>query len=195
MAAWVGIGLLAALWSPSVWTGLGLWRAYLLEPILALAVVNVVLRDRPGRDRLRGSLWSVAAFVSIWAIGEFLTGKGIPSPWNVSIAAGRRATGPYGFPNAVALFLAPIAAYAGARAWLFREKFAGVAATFGFLATLAARSDGGALAILAAWALALFAGKRGRWLLAVAAGAAALGAFFFPGIAHSVWKGLTFQGW
>ncbi len=106
LVAWITIGCIAALYSPVMMKGLGLWRAFVLEPVLVLMIVNAVLTTKQDRDQLRMSLWTSVLFVSVWALMEFVTGWGIPHPWNVAITEGRRATGPYGFPNAVALFTA-----------------------------------------------------------------------------------------
>lgn len=195
LAAWIAIGLAAALWSPALLKGLGLWRAYILEPVLMITAVHQVLTSRADRNGLRSSFWTVSIFVSVWALAQFVTGKGIPNEWSLPILDGRRATGPYGFPNAVALLVAPIAAYAGARAWLFREQLAGTAAILNLLATLAARSDGGTLAILAAWTLVVVCTKWGRRIvgaaIVVGGGIAAL----IPKLADAIWRGVTFQGW
>lgn len=195
LLAWIVIGIFAARWSPSLWTGIGLWRAYILEPIIALAVLNVTLELRRDREYLRTSLWTVASFVSVWAIVQFLTGKGIPFEWSVPILEGRRATGPYGFPNAVALFVGPIAAYAGARWWWFRERLAGVAAILGLIAAITARSDGGILAILISWIVVLFFSKRGRLMVGGLATVGVIGLAAVPKLAESIWKAVTFQGW
>lgn len=195
LLAWVVVGCFAALWSPVMIKGLGLWRAYLLEPVITLAVVHAILRTERDRAQLRLAFWTVTIFISVWALVQFVTGWRIPSPWNVSIANGRRATGPYGFPNAVALYIAPIVAYAGARCWMYREKLAGLAAGLGLFAVLAARSDGGALAILGAWTLVLATIKLGRKLLAAGGLLVIVGALLRPDLAHEVWLNLTFQGW
>lgn len=195
LLAWVAVGLAAALWSPALMKGLGLWRAYILEPVIMIALVNQVLTSKRDRDDLRTSLWTVSIFVSIWALVQFVTGRGIPSEWSLPILDGRRATGPYGFPNGVALFVAPIAAYAGARAWILRERLAGATAILGLFAALVARSDGGALAILAGWTLAFVVTKWGRRLVALGAVAGGTVAIFVPRLADAIWKGLTFQGW
>lgn len=45
-----------------------------------------------------------ALVISLWAIAQKFTGAGIPQPWLLE----RRVTGPYPYPNAVGLFLAPL---------------------------------------------------------------------------------------
>lgn len=195
LLAWVVIGALSLFSTPVFWKAFHLWRPYFLEPVLILMFVNAVLTQKKDRDDLRTSAWTVTIFVSVWAIVEFLTGKGIPHPWNVSIADGRRATGPYGYPNAVALFTAPLVAYAGVRAWLLRERLAAVAAVLGFIGILVVRSDGAMLAVLVAWALALLFTRWGRCLLLLGAVAGVIGCFLFPDLAQTAWGGLTFKGW
>ncbi len=193
--AWVLIGFCAALYSPVMLKGLGVWRAYLLEPVLVLLLVQQVIRTKEDRASLRASFFSAAIFVSLWAIGEFLTGWGIPAPWNVSILEGRRATGPYGYPNAVALFVVPIAAYAGARWLATRERLAGVCALLGVCSTFVVRSDGGLLALLVASTCVLLVYRKGRWFVATGAITGTTFLAVFPAIATLLWKELTFQGW
>lgn len=195
LVVWIVIGFVAALYSPLLLKGLGAWRAFILEPVLALMVVNIVLTTKQDRDHVRKSLWTAALFVSAWTLIEFATGWGIPYPWNGAITEGRRATGPYGFPNAVALFVAPIAAYAGARALVYRERLAGVVAVIGFAAILAARSDGGALAVLGAWGAVLLALAWGRWVVGGVSVAVAGLLGVFPAVRLALWRELTFQGW
>lgn len=195
LLAWIMMGFVAALYSPLLLKGLGAWRAFILEPVLALMAVNVVLTTKQDRDHARKSLWTAALFVSVWALIEFATGWGIPYPWNVAITEGRRATGPYGFPNAVALFVAPIIAYAGAWAMMQRDRLALAASVLGFAGMVVVRSDGGMLAVLVAWGMALFAFVWGRWVVGAGTVAVSFLLALLPTLREVIWKELTFQGW
>lgn len=196
MVVWTLIGFISALYAPSIFSGLGLWRAYFLEPVLVAFLFPVFLSDEASRRRMKEAVCVAALIVSMWAIVQFLTGWGIPKPWNVSISAGRRATGPFPFPNAVALFLAPIVAWMSARYVAGRrDVFEKATALVGFIAIACARSDGGVIAVLGVLIGALLFQRVGRWILLVSTAGSAFMLTVVPRIATIVWKTLTFQQW
>ena len=158
------------------------------------------LRERHGELEIEKPLETVlflsVCLVAGWAVIEFVTGAGIPAPWNVSILEGRRATGPYSYPNAVALFVGPITAWATARFLRGEHRWLlGVTSVLGWLGVLAARSDGGLLALLVATAVILTCFARGRAFLLISALAGAVVFTARPELAESAWKELSFQGW
>lgn len=194
--AWVFTTMLAVAVAPRVVTGLGLWRAYVLEPVLVFVILHAVLVEkRQWRTLQRALLMSVFPLVA-WAAIQFVTGRGIPHPWDVSIATGRRATGPYPFPNALALFVTPIAAYAFAL-WVRapRRWFPLVAFFVSVVGILLARSDGGLVGLLAAMTIVLLTVRWGRWLVAGGVLSAAVVLGLLPSFRTEIWKELTFQGW
>lgn len=207
---WIGLWVLATVIavfaSPSLWTGFGLWRAYILEPLVAFVAVLVVL-DQPGdRRRMEYGMMIAAIGVSVWAIIGFFGNWGIPHPWNVSIAEGRRAVGPFGFPNGVALFITPIGALVAARlATLFAKENThrswkewmlplGTLVLI-ILALVAAKSDGGMLALGFVIALSLLGLRWGRWLVLVGAVMGAIGLTVLPSVRDALIQEATFQGW
>lgn len=199
---WVLTTLLAVVVSPSLWTGLGLWRAYVLEPILVLMALCALL-DQPEDKRKmeQGMMWAGIG-VSVWAIVGYLGNWGIPHPWNIAITAGRRAVGPFSYPNAVSLFVAPIAALAIARiAELVREKkyslmgFPLVTAFIAFIALLAAQSQGGVLAFGVVTLIALLTFRGGRWFVLVSALIGGIAFFLLPTLRGLFIHQVTFQGW
>lgn len=113
-----------------------------------------------------------------------------------AIGAGRRATGPFPFPNALALLTAPIGAYAFAR--FVRSPASALSLlTFGaaLLSALVARSDGAALALVGVATLLLLVEKRFRLIGAglILAGVLALAAL--PALRAEVWQEVSFQSW
>lgn len=203
IVVWVLVTLLAVFVSPSLWTGLGLWRAYVLEPLLVLLALCTILDQPHDRQRMEQGMMLAAIVVSAWAIIGYLGNWGIPHPWNVAIRAGRRAVGPYGFPNAVALFIVPIGALAAARfAELARtsrpwkeRRLALVTVGIVALALLAARSDGGMLALWFVVMLSLLGLRWGRWLVLVGGVCAAIVLGVLPDVRNALVHEITFQGW
>lgn len=99
---------LGVLVSPALHNALGEWRAYFIEAaIFYFIFVNVVRREREQKTVL-WALGGAALLVSLYAIYQNYTGLNIPEPW--ASAALRRVTAWYGYPVAVALFLAPVTA-------------------------------------------------------------------------------------
>lgn len=203
LVAWVVVTILAVMTSPSVWTGLGLWRAYVLEPLLVLIALCALLDQSGDRKRMEQGMMVAAIVVSVWAIVGFFGNWGIPHPWNISIAAGRRAVGPFGFPNAVALFVTPIAALVAARlAKQFEERTSWkerilpiTTLVLSMLALVAAKSDGGMLALGFVVTLSLLGLRWGRWLVLAGAILVGVGLFVAPSIRDALIKEATFQGW
>jgi len=92
--------------SPDLRTGAGLWKAYFIEPVIFLIVfVNVI--DFKKLKNIFFSLGFSAGVVSLIGIYQKISGDLIPNPFWAA-ATSRRVTGPYPYPNALALYLAPI---------------------------------------------------------------------------------------
>lgn len=99
-------GLAAVAYSPQPLAGLGLWRAYFLEPLL---LAWLVLSRTSSPKQLRHLLWALVlggTAVAVYAIYQRLTGYGIPATWQPEDV--RRVTSWLGYPNAVGLLLAPL---------------------------------------------------------------------------------------
>jgi O-antigen ligase len=186
--AWLVVSLAACFWAPSIIAGLGLWRAYVLEPVLVFALLPALLTGERERKYFEWSMYGLVAWVTLWAAFQFATGYGIPSPWNVAISAGRRVTGPFEYPNALALLVVPIGAYAFARKQWWVVAVA-------FLATFLARSNGGigALAI-ACWFVCLFKDSCRKYAIGVAV-IAILAVLFVPQLNGPFMSSFSFEKW
>lgn len=188
VVAWALASLAACFWSPSLFGALGLWRAYILEPLLVFVMLPVTLHASRDRRHFEYALCGLVGWVTLWAVFQFVTGYGIPSPWNVAISAGRRATGPFPFPNALALLVVPIGVWAFARKYWFVTAAA-------LFAALLARSDGGVGALLiACWVVLLFDKRWRKPALGVAL-AAVLAIGIIPQVREPFVKLVTFQDW
>ncbi len=202
---WVVASLAAVFWSPSIVTGLGLWRAYVLEPVLVF-VLLFGLREVIDRKRLEYAMCGVIGVVGLWALIQFVTGQGIPSPWNVSIADGRRATGPFPYPNALALFVVPMGAYLFSRFFntspsvpLLRKEredwFMLVGWAMVGLSALLAKSDGGMLALACATWFVLVVRKETRRFAIVIAVLGIVVVTLVAPVRNAFMEQATFSGW
>lgn len=128
-------GIIGVVVSPDTRAALGLFKAYLIEPLLFFGLVMAVADDRL-RPRLTQALALSGCVVAVVAVLQPLVAP--QTLWE-----GVRATAFYPFPNAVGLFLAPILVLvagmksAGRTTWL---RVAAVVLMFGAL--VAAQSEG-----------------------------------------------------
>jgi O-antigen ligase len=108
---WLIVTLIAVFISPDRFGAFGYWRAFMLEPILVFmmlaSLIPLTALNKEGVERkmLMFGIAVVTILLGIYAIVQYLTGWGIPSPWDAW--PGRRATGVFGFPNGLSLFMAP----------------------------------------------------------------------------------------
>ena len=105
----LGAGTLALWWSPDLQAAVGLWRAYLIEPILVYAIARRVLITHTDGQRVVKALGMSAAVLTLVALWQWMTGIGIAEPQWVAWPT-RRVTAWYTSPNAVGLYLGPIIA-------------------------------------------------------------------------------------
>lgn len=152
--------------SPDLRGALGLWRAYVLEPILFFAMfTDVLARERRGTWTL-AALGGLCAAVGITAIFQKITGFGIPNPvWQAE--ATRRVTSVFGFPNAIGLLCAPIVVLMAGWSVALAETKRGARKALALLPAAAAALGGAGIA---------FAVSEGA-MIGAAAGLASLGLF------------------
>lgn len=168
--AWLGATLIATIVAPNHLAALGLWRAFVLEPLAyAVLLAGSIQEKKQAQETINafvlGGIW-----IALFCVVQFSFNLGIPHPWNTDILH-RRATGPFPFPNAVALYCAPLAALCiglmGKQETRKQHFFLALGYAAALSATLLAKSVGGLIAIGAATWVALFFHPRIRpWLLA-----------------------------
>lgn len=91
--------------SADIFSALGIWKAYFIEPALLFLVWKAEFKEE--KDWMSGlnALFLSGCVVAVFAIFQRFTGGiGIPAPWDLEL----RTTSFFGYPNAVGLFLAPL---------------------------------------------------------------------------------------
>jgi len=108
MVALLLVALMAAGVAGFSSSSLGIWKAYFFEPVLFFIVILNVMKGEKGREKILWSLAVSALIISVLAIYQKITGQFIDNPdW--AAAGTRRVVSFFGYPNAVGLFLGPIA--------------------------------------------------------------------------------------
>ncbi|PJE76995.1 hypothetical protein COV05_02290 [Candidatus Uhrbacteria bacterium CG10_big_fil_rev_8_21_14_0_10_48_16] len=91
--------------SPEIVAGLGIWKAYFIEPILLFFVVrHEITHEKFQIQTLFNALGLTALILSLVAVVQGFTGAGLPIPWDFE----HRATSIFDYPNALGLFLGPV---------------------------------------------------------------------------------------
>jgi len=99
-------GIVSLFITPQLRAGAGFWKAYIIEPILFFIVFIHTMKTERDIYRIIAVLGISASIIGIIAVIQYYTGWNIPDAWYA--LPNRRATGIYGYPNAVGLYLAPI---------------------------------------------------------------------------------------
>ncbi len=176
MLAFVIIGTVAVYFSPERTAALGLWKAFIIEPILFFLVLINSIKEKVDWDRLINYIGASSLLLSILCVWQKLTGQFIPDA-NWAAEATRRVTGWYGYPNGVGLFLAPIVIlflgilihdYGCYRSWLpilrieIKKIFYIGVIVFGSVAIYFAQSEGAMVAVAIGGLLMLLVMKQTR---------------------------------
>ena len=166
--AFLFIGILGVVVSPVTLAALGLYKAYIIDPILFYFVlVNTFEKeDLPLMWNVLG--WSALVLTAV-TVAQYVSGWGIPEVWRMW--PDRRATGVFPFPNAVGLYLAPVVALHIGRLILTPHQaltrqgraFAAAVVGFGVLAMLAARTEGAVAAVVVTAVCAGWFTRRRGW--------------------------------
>ncbi len=158
IALFVAASLTAALVSPDVREGLGLWRAFILEPVVFFYAVTAVFKRRDARPLLAGGMAAIGV-AAVWTLALLADGRGFTYD--------DRLLGPYQTANYFALLLVPLillTVFWPRREWLIPRA---IAAGGGLLMLLLSNSRGGLLALLAGVLVTIpFLGRRFRLALA-----------------------------
>ncbi|OGH64267.1 MAG: hypothetical protein A2821_01715 [Candidatus Magasanikbacteria bacterium RIFCSPHIGHO2_01_FULL_41_23] len=165
---------------------LGEWRAFYLEPILISYLVITTIKNKEQKNKILLGLILCGLVTALLAIYQHFTGWLVPH----SFWANRdtyRVTAWYGFPNGVALFLAPliplaihllISAYKKNK--IIIVAFAGAYIVAAPFAIVFAKSTGAIIGLLGGLGLYLLLNKKTRLASAVGVVVIILGIIFTP---------------
>lgn len=163
---------ISALISPHSRAAWGIWKAYFIEPAILFLILLTTLKSK---EEILKILWALilgCVPITLFALLQKPTGLFIPNPyWRAE--ATRRVTSLFDYPNALALYLAPLLPllwplikniWNKKRGWLYAILLAllGVAMIFSLIF---ARSTGALLAIAATTAIIGLWHKRSRYLV------------------------------
>ncbi|MBI4414978.1 MAG: hypothetical protein HY566_01930, partial [Candidatus Kerfeldbacteria bacterium] len=102
-------GALAVMVSPDRWAGLGLYRAYVLEPVVLFCIFVDVVRSERSQRLVMMAMSATVVIVGLAAwLQNFHLMPGV-EPYASQIPA--RATSIFAFPTAVGKYVAPICAF------------------------------------------------------------------------------------
>lgn len=184
LALFLSAGIISVIVSPDLAAAFGLFKAYIVEPMLFFIVfINV----KPNFKKTIKALSIGGLFVALIAVFQYFTGYGIPAPWNVR-GAEFRVTSVYEYPNALGLFLAPLIILALSYLLKFRKKsyLLITFVFFGLAAVLFSQTEGAYIAIAGAiFFLAMFS-RRYKYLFIVALFITLLIIMFIPGLREIV---------
>ena len=123
----------------------GIWKAYFIEPILLFFVIqNLISSKKLYTEKIFKALGYSAMFISVIAIIQWLTESGIPAPWDIEL----RVTSVFNYPNAVGLYLGPIATIAALKLFQKKSLFWLNVLFFSSSAIILAQSEAAVIAVL-----------------------------------------------
>lgn len=148
------IGVTAVIASNQTIAALGLYKAYIIEPML---VGIMILTIKPKLENILVALSGAVGYIGIFSIVQYFTGYGIPAPWNVS-GPEFRVTSVFEYPNAVGLFCAPVVGMLIAHSVSsskYRRLYL-LAAALGVISIILSRSTGAVMAVTVATMVSLY---------------------------------------
>ncbi len=127
------VATIAVLIAPDRIAALGIWKAYYAEPIAIVFILLAILKEKTDITAIRSWLLGSGVFVACAGILQWILNVGIPAPWDLE----RRITSIFPYPNAVGLFLGPLAAMAFVSAFETKGKHRWISLGAGALMALA----------------------------------------------------------
>lgn len=172
------VGIVAVLISPDIRQALGLWKAYILEPVIFFVVFVNVIKTKQQMRAIIWALGSLVVMIGYITLLQYINILEIPVPYGSEIP--KRATSFFPFPTAVgklvgplvALFIGMLLAKESLKLiplfeFVKRNIFIIGIMLFGLMGLMFSVSRGAVLGILAAILFASFFSKWKKWIWGV----------------------------
>ncbi len=201
VAAWIFFATVSLFVSPNLRAAAGAWKTYFIEPVLFLLVFISVIKNKKDFELILYALGFSALYISAFAFYQKITGFAIPNPiWQAEET--RRVTSFYGYPNAVGLYLAPIATLCAG--WLIdtlqtaghrlRKILFQLAVFFSSAAAIVfARSEGAYIGVLCGLFFLGIMTKKLRWPTVILAIIFIATVVLVPQFKNYAWQQIAFQ--
>jgi len=149
--------------APDLMGAAGIWKAYFIEPIILFFIVrHELIRSSITAEDLFKALGLTAFILSLVAIVQWITGAGLPIPWDIE----RRVTSVFDYPNALGLFLGPVVIIGAMHTRRLTKDvstwFWPTVTILSLIATTLAQSEAAIVAIVATLLLGGFVNKKTR---------------------------------
>lgn len=148
---------LAVIVSPNLLSALGIFKAYFIEPLLFFIVLISAVKTKNDWQKIFTALGLSAIYLSLFSFWQYFSAWGVPAAFLKDSGAVDRVVGPFGYPNALGLYLAPIiilfTGLLGQKNGRFQQAFKLIVIVFSFSAIVLAQSEAAILSVLAIWLL------------------------------------------
>jgi O-antigen ligase len=193
------IGTVSMLTSPDLRAAAGIWKAYIIEPILWYWVYAAVMQKKQSERWLVRMMAALLLALGSVAALQYAGILSSPEPWISEIP--RRVTSFFDFPNAVGLLAAPLISFFTAIIWLpqLRARWSSLelacfrlAVLAGLIAVICANARGALLGYAAALVLIAVLHPR-RWYALAAIVLIGGSALLIPHIRDTAVEVVTFR--
>lgn len=161
--------VLATIFSADVHAGLGLLKAYIIEPILIYIVFVHTIHSPEQKRRIEWALIGLTMYVSVVALLQWSGFMSIPEPYASEVPA--RATSVFPFPTAIGKLLGPLIAWCMTFLFFIKSAYThtiryrliaySIVTVLGVWALIVSRNRGALVGVaLAAFVALMFAWRR-----------------------------------
>jgi hypothetical protein len=140
----LGVAVAGGVWvAPDQLSALGYAKAYFVIPALVFWGVKLSSGEDVSLSYLWRVLAGVAGLLTLVGVIQLVTGQGLPAPWDYDV----RATSVFPYPNALGLFLAPVASALLAYGVRTRQVWAGMGFLVSVIGIGIAETEAGLVAV------------------------------------------------
>lgn len=157
LATWLIVSVMALLVNFNM-SSLGLWRAYFLESLMFFLIFVYNFKRNKDLRIIFLALAGLVFYLGLLCFWQYFSAWNLPAAYNLPNI--KRLTGPFLYPNALALLIAPISSFLFALSFKMKNRgekiFYLLAAIAGLLLVFAAHSEGALIALVLAIFIFIF---------------------------------------